>query len=278
MTRDISSSSTTCPCTMPSMEPTRMDSLMCFILMEVNHRGHLDILYETWALFGFYVKNLEFVSFAKEIFKPMGVCMRKKLISIWIEFKTLLEGKTCDKPILNSLVPHRISLTVWCGKPPPPSPVLTYTPGWKEVQCTLSILLKNTTGWTLSGYEPWPLNLQSAMLILDISTIGKLPVFMVYWGEFIQLLRFLNERFSSLTQINDALKFLGAKLSQLRPCKLPLYLMNCCYHWLLWVTPIQAIRDSCVRTMWGNNKNKFGDRKGKKINNDSRCFWLIFKS
>ena len=278
MTRDISSSSTTCPCTMPSMEPTRMDSLMCFILMEVNHRGHLDILYETWALFVFYVKNLEFVSFAKEIFKPMGVCMRKKLISIWIEFKTSLEGKTCDKPILNSLVPHRISLTVWCGKPPPPSPVLTYTPGWKEVQCTLSILLKNTTGWTLSGYEPWPLNLQSAMLILDISTIGKLPVFMVYWGKFIQLLRFLNERFSSLTQINDALKFLGAKLSQLRPCKLPLYLMNCCYHWLLWVTPIQAIRDSCVRTMWGNNKNKFGDRKGKKINNDSRCFWLIFKS
>ena len=178
MTRDISSSSATCPCTMPSMESTRMDSLMCFILMEVNHRGHLDILYETWALFGFYVKNLEFVSFAKEIFKPMGVCMRKKLISIWIEFKTLLEGKTCDKPILNSLVPHRISLTVWCGNPPP-SPVLTYTPGWKEVQCTLSILLKNTTGWTLSGYEPWPLNLQSAMLILDISTIGKLPVFMV---------------------------------------------------------------------------------------------------
>ena len=119
MTRDISSSSATCPCTMPSMESTRMDSLMCFILMEVNHRGHLDILYETWALFGFYVKNLEFVSFAKEIFKPMGVCMRKKLISIWIEFKTLLEGKTYDKPILNSLVPHRISLTVWCGNLPP---------------------------------------------------------------------------------------------------------------------------------------------------------------
>ena len=44
---------------------------------------------DTWISFmkpghclGFYVKNLEFVSFAKEIFKPMGVCMRKKLISI----------------------------------------------------------------------------------------------------------------------------------------------------------------------------------------------------
>lgn len=49
--------------------------------------------------------------------------------------------------------------------------------------------------------------------------------------------------------LGDALKFLGAKLSQLRPCKLPLYLMSCCYHWLLWVAPIQAIRDSCVRSM-----------------------------
>ncbi|XP_015762341.1 PREDICTED: N-alpha-acetyltransferase 60-like [Acropora digitifera] len=47
----------------------------------------------------------------------------------------------------------------------------------------------------------------------------------------------------------DALKFIGGKLSQVQPCKLPLYLMSCCYHWLLWVSPIQAIRDSCVRSL-----------------------------
>lgn len=75
-----------------------------------------------------------------------------------------------------------------------------------------------------------------------------------------------------LTWITDALKFIGGKLSQLRLFKLPLYVMNCCYHWLLWVAPIQSIRDSCVRIMWyhcawlpSGSKNKWDNQQSNFI-------------
>ncbi|XP_020904651.1 N-alpha-acetyltransferase 60-like [Exaiptasia diaphana] len=48
---------------------------------------------------------------------------------------------------------------------------------------------------------------------------------------------------------SDAIKYAGSKLVNLKPCKLPMYILNSLYGWVLWFSPVQSVRDSCVRIM-----------------------------